>query len=135
MRKIWFGKCLKMLVSEALSTSNMLNGVRHCLNLYNSTFNILIDQYEWNLVGKSLSWWYVKSSDCLLTHWLPIARILFLIGTIWGNQFRCNYLKKSFSNWFSSLLKSRLNFEHYEKKMTFIGYVFPKLRTAKNVVR
>ena len=31
-------------------------------------------------------------------------------------------------------MKSTLNFQHFEKKMTFIGLVFPKLRTAKDVV-
>ena len=60
-----------------------------------------------------------------------MASIRFLIWTIWDNQFRC--LKKLFSNWIYSFLKSRLNFEHFEKKMTFIRYVFPKLRTAKVV--
>ena len=48
-------KCLKMLVSEDLSTSNMLNGLKQCLSLHSSCFNIFIDQNEWNLVGKSLS--------------------------------------------------------------------------------
>ena len=44
-----------MLVSEDFSTDNMLNGLRYCLNLHSSTFNIVIDQYEWNIIGKSLS--------------------------------------------------------------------------------
>ena len=36
---------------------------------------------------------------------------------------------------FSGFLKSRSIFEHFEKKnMTLIAYVFPKLRTAKDVV-
>ena len=32
-------------------------------------------------------------------------------------------------------MKSSSNFEHFEKKMTLIADVFPKLRTPKNVVR
>ena len=32
---------------------------------------------------------------------------------------------------FSNVLKSRSNFEHFEKKMTVKANVFPKLRTAK----
>ena len=43
--------------------------------------------------------------------------------------------KKSFYKLFSSFLKCRSNFEHFEKKMTFIDYVFPKLRTVKHIVR
>ena len=35
----------------------------------------------------------------------------------------------------SAFLKSRLNVEHFQKKMTLIAYVFPKLQTAKDVVR
>ena len=50
-----------MLVSEDFSTDNMLNGFKHCLNLHSSTFNIVIDQNEWNIIGKSLSQWFVKS--------------------------------------------------------------------------
>ena len=34
-----------------------------------------------------------------------------------------------------AFLKFRPNFEHFEKKMTLKHYVFPKLRTAKDVVR
>ena len=43
LRKMWFGKCLKMLVLEDLSTSNILNGLKHCLNLHRSNVNVFID--------------------------------------------------------------------------------------------
>ena len=39
-----------------------------------------------------------------------------------------------FSELLTSFLKSTFNFEHCEKKMTLIAYVFPKLWMAKNVV-
>ena len=42
--------------------------------------------------------------------------------------------QKTFSELFSASLKSRLNFEHIQKKMTLIPNVFPKLRTCKNLV-
>ena len=45
LRKTWLDKCLKMSVSEDVSR-NLLNGVKHCLNLHSSTINIFIDQYE-----------------------------------------------------------------------------------------
>ena len=42
--------------------------------------------------------------------------------------------QKPFSEFFSAVLESRLNFEHFQKKkMTLIANVFPKLRTPKNV--
>ena len=46
LQKTWLGKCLKVLVSEDLSKSNMLNGIKHCPNLHSNTFNISVDIYE-----------------------------------------------------------------------------------------
>ena len=46
LRKAWLCKCLKVLFSEDLLTSNMLNGAKHCLNLHSSTFNIFTDQFS-----------------------------------------------------------------------------------------
>ena len=43
--------------------------------------------------------------------------------------------QKIFSEIFSAFFESALNFEHFQKKMTFIAYVFPKLTTTKNVLR
>ena len=43
--------------------------------------------------------------------------------------------QKIFSKFFSAFFKSALNFEHFQKKMTLIAYVFPKLPTTKSVLR
>ena len=43
--------------------------------------------------------------------------------------------EKIFSQFFSAFLESVLNSEHFQKKMTLIAYVFPKLPTTKNVLR
>ena len=43
--------------------------------------------------------------------------------------------QKKISEFFSKFLKSRFNFQHIQKKMTFITNVFPKLWTSENVVR
>ena len=40
-----------------------------------------------------------------------------------------------FSIFFSAFFEFALNFEHFQKKMTFMAYVFPKLPTTKNVHR
>ena len=43
--------------------------------------------------------------------------------------------KQTFSQFFSLFLKSSLNFEHFQKKMTLIAHVFPKLPSPKKVIR
>ena len=43
--------------------------------------------------------------------------------------------QRTFSELFSPFLKSTLNFEHFQKKMTLIANVFPKLPSPKNVIR
>ena len=43
--------------------------------------------------------------------------------------------EKLFSKFFSAFFKSALNSEHFQKKMTLIAYVFPKLPTTTNVLR
>ena len=43
--------------------------------------------------------------------------------------------QKTFSQFFSTFFKSTLNFEHFQKKMTLIADVFPKLLSPKKVIR
>ena len=40
-----------------------------------------------------------------------------------------------FSEFFVAFFESALNFEHFQKKITLIAYVFPKLPTTKDVLR
>ena len=75
-------KCLKSPASEDPLENNMVNVPKHCSNLHHSTFIRFFNHYQVNWVGKSLCFWHAKSWDCLLTHWLPMKRILFLIETI-----------------------------------------------------
>ena len=42
--------------------------------------------------------------------------------------------QKIFSQFFPAFFKAALNFEHFQKKMRLIAYVFPKLTTTKNVL-
>ena len=66
-----------------------------------------------------------------------MTSILFLIQTSQRNQLKWNYLenKKSFPDFFlnASNLVSVLNI--FKRKITLVAYIFPKLRTPKNVVR
>ena len=50
-------------------------------------------------------------------------------------QMHLSQKQKIFSEFFSAFFESALNFEHFQKKMTLIAYVFPKLPTTKNVLR
>ena len=49
-------------------------------------------------------------------------------------QIHLSQKEKIFSEFFSVFLESPLNSEHFQKKMTLIAYVFPKLPTTKNVL-
>ena len=50
-------------------------------------------------------------------------------------QMHLSQKQNTFSRFFSAFFKSALNSEHFQKKMTLIAYVFPKLPTTKNVLR
>ena len=50
-------------------------------------------------------------------------------------QMHLSQEQKIFSHFFSAFLESALNFKHFQKKMTLIAYVFPKLATTKDVLR
>ena len=50
-------------------------------------------------------------------------------------QIHLSQKQKIFSKFFSAFFESALNFEHFQKKRTFIAYVFPKLPTTKNLLR
>ena len=43
--------------------------------------------------------------------------------------------RKIFSEFFSAVFESALNFQYFQKKMTLIAYVFAKLLTTKHVLR
>ena len=42
LKKKWLDKCLKSLLSEDPQTSNMVNGLKHCINLNGSTLIYLL---------------------------------------------------------------------------------------------
>ena len=50
-------------------------------------------------------------------------------------QMHFSQKEKIFSEFFSAFFESALSLEHFQKKMTFIAYVFPKLPTTKNLLR
>ena len=50
-------------------------------------------------------------------------------------QMHLSKKQKIFSDFFSAFSKSALNFEHFQKTMPLIAYVFPKLPTPKDLLR
>ena len=131
--KTWLDKRVKSSISEDLSTRNMVNVPKLCLNLHHITFSIFIDHCQVYWVGKSLFYWHANSWHSFLTLCLPMKSILFLIETIWQYQFRWNYLRKKklflkFLRLFWSLAQI-LNV--FKKKMALIAFIFSKLPTPK----
>ena len=47
-------------------------------------------------------------------------------------QMHLSQKQNIFSEFFSAFFESALNLEHFQKKMTLIAYVFPKLPTTKD---
>ena len=50
-------------------------------------------------------------------------------------QIHLSQKQKIFSEFSCAFLESALNFENFQKNMTLIAYVFPKLPTTKNLLR
>ena len=50
-------------------------------------------------------------------------------------QMHLSWKEKVFSEFFTAFFKFALNFEYFQKKMTLIAYVVPKLPTTKHVRR
>ena len=50
-------------------------------------------------------------------------------------QMHLSQKQNIFSEFFSAFFESALNFEHFQKEMPLIAYVFPKLPTTKDVLR
>ena len=80
--KTWLRKCLKSPISENPLKSNMADLNNHCWNLHHSIFILFIEYWGVSWVRKTLSYWHEKSWDWLLTHWLPMKSILYLIEII-----------------------------------------------------
>ena len=49
-------------------------------------------------------------------------------------QMHLSQKQEIFSELFSAFFESALYFEHFQKNVTLIAYVFPKLRTMKDVL-
>ena len=118
LRKTWSDNCLKSALSKDPWTSNIVNGCKLCWSPNDSSFTIFIDHCEGIWVEKSSSSWLANSWYWLLTHWLPMKGILFLIETIYCNQIHMHLSQKKriFSHFFPPFSKPILNLKNFEKK-------------------
>ena len=125
LRKTWLVKCLKFHVLEQPSTVNMLNSLKDCTAA----------------LWPELSW---KMSVLVTSSTLGVFVKTFTVDDQYSPcnrknlpqqiQLSLSKKEKDFSEFFAAYLKTKSNFEHFEKKMTLIGYVFLKLETEKDVV-
>ena len=51
------------------------------------------------------------------------------------SQLHLSQKQNIFSQLFAAFFEFALNFEHFQKKMTLIAYLFPKLPTTRDVFR
>ena len=72
-----------------------------------------------------------------LNRWTANDKYSFISNDKWMQtiQMHLSQKQKNFSEFFSAFFESALNFQHFQKKMTLIAYVFPKLPTTKDVLR
>ena len=49
-------------------------------------------------------------------------------------QMHLSQKQSIFSEFFAVFFESALNLEHFQKKMTLVAYLFPKLPTTKDVL-
>ena len=85
---------LKGLASADHSVINVLMGRKHCWCQHGTTIFLFLHEFEMNWVWKCLPKSHLKSSDCLLTHWLPMSSIPVAICRFSNNNFKRLYLKK-----------------------------------------
>ena len=135
-RKTWLNKCLKSPVSDDRSTFNMVNWPKHLF-----TQRQLLYHIRWSLCRK-LPWKKSLVVTCkvfrVFVNTLTTDDEYSLLSrhnSMQTIQMHVWQKQKSFSQFLCAFFKSTWNFEDFQKKMTFIAYIFPKLRTLRNVVR
>ena len=116
--KTWLNKCLKSLVSENPSTSNVGKVPKQCWNLYHRLFIIFFSHCK-----KKVSW----KKSLLLTYQM----LGLLVKTLATDEkylvvnrdnltilihMQLSWKQNTFSHFFVAFFKSRLNFEYFEKK-------------------
>ena len=116
---------------------NMWKWPEYLRNLHESPFIVFFHHSERSWFGKCLHLFYLKSYGSLLTHWLPMASILFKIVRICNSQFKSNYVgnQEHFLNVLFHFRNLQQILNILKENIIVIANVFPKLQTVKNFVR
>ena len=136
--KTWLENSLRGAVSEHAFPVNMWKRPKYLQNPDESAL-IMFFQHpsEKSSFKKCLPSCYVKSYGCLLTHWLPMACILFKIVRICNSKFKSNDLKyeKVFPNFLFNFCNLNQILNILKKRMIVTANVFTKLKNVKGFVR
>ena len=137
LHKTWLDKCLKSPVSEDPSTSNMVNGPKHCWNLNDTTITIFIDPSEDKFRSKKSLWVICKILGLLFNPLTPDYRYSLLNrGNLLQHVQMQLSQKQTFFHFFLWIFRICTQFWTFsKKKMTLWAYVFLNLWTPKNLVR
>ena len=116
IRKRYLLKLLKELASALHSVIIGLTGSKHCPSKHVITIFLFFHEFLINWVGKSLPLSHLKSSDCLLTRWLPMTSIPVAICRFSGNNFKRFHLKKKTILWiFYCISEMCMNFRAFRE--------------------
>ena len=132
-----FFKCITGLLSENPLGVNVLASAKDSLNLQKVTFLLLFHHFLPNWVRKSSFQSDLRFQDSLVKRWLETTSILVVIERIYCYQFKSNYVRNHqlFSLFgFNFCDLHEISKVLQKKKMGFIGQVFLKLLTPKNVL-
>ena len=93
--------------TEHLGTLNMLNSQKTCTTALESI----------PMIWKISVLVCLKFYECLLTHWLPMTTILFVIRRIYSDNFNCHYLRNEKKFWmFCCISESYIKWSTISKK-------------------
>ena len=131
--KTWLDKCWKSPVSEGTSTSNIINVPKHCLKSASQHLYHIPSSLARKLCSKKclLLWWQTLGllfNTLAADEKYPALNRNNLTTPI---QMILSEKKNFFLNFLSVFSKSKLSFEHFEKKDDHTAFVFSKVRTLK----
>ena len=101
---------------------------QHLYHIYWSVWKDLSRKKSLLVISKILAVFVQSLTDDDKYSLLKRDNLMRPIQVEWSNK------QKHFWEFFSAFLKSRSIFEHFGKRMTVTTYVFPKFRTAKDVL-
>ena len=115
--KTWLDKCRRRLVSDAPSTSNRVNGPKHCSKLNNSTLAVFIDHFEDNSGSKKSLWVICKILELFHNPFTADGKYSLLNrrNILQHFQMQLSEKGKIFSTYFFTFYKFRFTFEHLKK--------------------